>query len=292
MKNPLKKNESESTAFAKVLVNRNTFAEDRIKSYFGDVVEIANEWIIPLMKQLQIEVTFENVAEYVGEDIKSLFIDTLIMRKTNGAFVPPTKYKQLYGELEQDFETALNSVIANSPYIQRLKQENAQATAKYQDKVTECEKTLAEEEFIGNRGEKERAKKELPLNRSLLQRVTTDGVEYINNQIESRKQAFSFVSIDKNPLKSQKEWFKMVGETIAFDDEKIMRATAIYAETPKEVALIEKLRQLAALTNEIYGKEYPGPLRAFCTFFTTDNGKVVLKPDISKGAIEEYAKNI
>lgn len=292
MRNPLKKNESESAAFAKVLVNRNTFAEDRIKSHFGDVVEIANEWIIPLMKQLQIEVTFENVAEYVGEDIKSLFIDTLIMRKTNGAFVPPTKYKQLYGELEQDFETALNSVIANSPYIQRLKQENAQATAKYQNKVTECEKTLAEEEFIGNRGEKERAKKELPLNKSLLQRVTTDGVEYINNQIESRKQAFSFVSIDKNPLKSQKEWFKMVGETIAFDDEEIMRATAIYAETPKEVALIEKLRQLAALTNEIYGKEYPGPLRAFCTFFTTDNGKVVLKPDISKGAIEEYAKNI
>ena len=42
----------------RVFVNRNTDREDMLKARFVEQLSIVNTWIIPLMKQLNIEVTF------------------------------------------------------------------------------------------------------------------------------------------------------------------------------------------------------------------------------------------
>lgn len=289
---PFKKSETGNKVSAKVFVNRNEIKENFLKNYFGSIVGIVNGWIIPLMKQFNIEVTFDNITDYIGEDIKSLFIDTLIIRKENGAFVPPTKHKQMYAETEKDFEKALLEVITNSPKIKGMKQSNEQATKDYESKIKECRAILAEDDYVGNKARKEKAQTDLALYNNLFLKVTSTGIENIKHEIECEKENFANTKVEVNRLKGQKGWFNLTDDELSFNEEVIIKASAVYADTPQEIALLDKLKQLAALTNEIYGNEYPGALAGFCTFFITDKGKVVLKSDITKDALVKYAKNM
>lgn len=78
----------------------------------------------------------------------------------------------------------------------------------------------------------------------------------------------------------------------AFSDEVTLVCTLIRKVLDKEERLINKLKQIAGITNEIYGTDYPGPLAAFCTFFEVKHGIVVLKSDIRKDNLIRYSKNL
>lgn len=276
----------------RVFVNRNTDREDTLKARFVEQLSIVNTWIIPLMKQLNIEVTFESVVSYVGKDIKSLFIDTLIMRDVNWGYIPPTKYTQLYQEKEKEFESALMEVINNSLPIRSQKRDNETAQAQYISKIKACEAILAEETTLYNKDKKEKTQRELVTHKASLLRVQSKGVESIKDNIKSKVEEFSKLSFDVNMLKNQSGWFKLTDNELCFDEETIIEACAVYAKTPQEIALLDKLKQFADLTNEIYGTNYPGALAAFYTFFEVEKGKVMLKPDIQEDAIKQYAKNM
>ena len=275
---------------ARVFVNRNIMAEEMLKNRFIEQVSIVNMWIIPLMKQLNIEVTFESVVGYVGENIKSLFIETLIMRDVNEGYILPTKYKQLYTEKEKEFEAALLEVINNSLPIRSQKRDNETAQTLYERKIKECEAIIAQETTLGNEADKYEAQRKLMAYKSSLSRVQS--TEKIQDKIKSQVEEFSLLSFKVNLLKNQSGWFKLTDNELCFDEETIIAACAVYAETPQEVELLNELQQLADSMNEIYGANYPGALAAFCTFFEVEKGKVVLKSDIQKDAIERYAKNM
>lgn len=292
MKNPLKTNVPESKAFHKVFVNRNVWLEEEIKGRFVGTISIVNEWIIPLMKQFGFNVNFESVMDFIGTDIKSLFIDALVLRDVNGTTLLPSKYEQLYKEKEKVFESGLLNVITDCNTIRWLKQENKSAGAGYERKIADCQKVLAEPSTIGNKGKKENAQMDLAKYKALWNSVSSVGEDRIKDEIKSKVEEFSRLSIETNVLKSQKGLFKLTEAGIEFEDEVIMEMCAVYAETPQEVAFIEKLKQLADLINEVYGDNFPGPRAAFYPFFKSENGHVTTHDEITKQSIEEFAKLI
>jgi len=272
-----------------VFINRNESAE---LSFFYDryesAVAQANEWIIPLLKEFGSQITIEVICDYLKGDTRERFIDLLISKKTSERILP-AELKRLQDEANKEFDDVLLKVIKQGHRVSATKKAQVAAIENYNNKIKKLNGELERTRHMDSRAAIQR---EIDSVYAFLGQTESKCTREIESIIEDEKRCFSFVAEEKYYLESVSGFLILDCDTLKIDREKVAATFAVYADTPKEVKLIEKLRQLADVTNEIYGSDYPGALSAFCTFFTTEKGKVVLKPDIQKDAIRQYAKNM
>ena len=112
------------------------------------------------------------------------------------------------------------------------------------------------------------------------------------SNLKKAAEAYRQEAEEKHLLSFATGFLILDSDTLQFDRAKVAATFGVYADTAQEVALLDKLKQLAALTNEIFGKEYPGAQVAFSAFFEMENGKVILSKNIKKETLSEYAKNM
>ena len=273
---------------SKVFVNRNEDAEMRFYSKFTRGVVFVNNFVIPLLKEFGAEITTNVILDYQKGDTRDRFLDLLIGQKTNGRILP-AELRRLQDIANKEFDEALEKVIKQGRRYTATLESQAAFRKKYDDTVSSLQSEMRR--FPQGVRYKE-AKGKLKDTYDLISRFEESSRNELKRVIEDEKRYFSEGAEEKHLLSFATGFLVFNGDTLQFDQAKVAATFSVYAETAQEIALLDKLKQLAALTNEIYGNAYPGAIAAFCTFFIADQGKVVLKSDIKKEDLVKYAKNM
>ena len=273
---------------SKVFVNRNEDAEMHFYNKYARGVGFANSFIIPLLKEFGAEITTNVILDYQKGDTRDRFLDLLIGQKTNGRILP-AELRRLQDIANKEFDEALEKVIKQGRRYTATLESQAAFRKKYDDTVSSLQSEMRR--FPQGVRYKE-AKGKLKDTYDLISRFEESSRNELKRVIEDEKRYFSEGAEEKHLLSFATGFLVFNGDTLQFDQAKVAATFSVYAETAQEIALLDKLKQLAALTNEIYGNAYPGAIAAFCTFFIADQGKVVLKSDIKKEDLVKYAKNM
>ena len=273
---------------SKVFVNRNEDAEMHFYNKYARGVSFANSFIIPLLKEFGAEITTNVILDYQKGDTRDRFLDLLIGQKTNGRILP-AELRRLQDIANKEFDEALEKVIKQGRRYTATLESQAAFRKKYDDTVSSLQSEMRR--FPQGVRYKE-AKGKLKDTYDLISRFEESSRNELKRVIEDEKRYFSEGAEEKHLLSFATGFLVFNGDTLQFDQAKVAATFSVYAETAQEIALLDKLKQLAALTNEIYGNAYPGAIAAFCTFFIADQGKVVLKSDIKKEDLVKYAKNM
>ena len=272
----------------RVFVNRNEDAEMHFYSKFTRGVVFVNNFVIPLLKEFGAEITTNVILDYQKGDTRDRFLDLLIGQKTNGRILP-AELRRLQESADKEFEKALEKVITQGEHYTATLKSQATARKKYDDTVSSLQSEMRR---FPQGVRYEEAKEKLNDTYGFISRFEESSRNELKRVIEDEKRYFSEGAEEKHLLSFAAGFLVFNGDTLQFDQAKVAATFSVYAETAQEIALFDKLKQLAALTNEIYGNAYPGANAAFYTFFTDDQGKVVLKSDIKKDALVKYAKNM
>lgn len=272
----------------RVFVNRNEDAEMHFYSKFTRGVVFVNNFVIPLLKEFGAEITTNVILDYQKGDTRDRFLDLLIGQKTNGRILP-AELRRLQESADKEFEKALEKVITQGEHYTATLKSQATARKKYDDTVSSLQSEMRR---FPQGVRYEEAKEKLNDTYGFISRFEESSRNELKRVIEDEKRYFSEGAEEKHLLSFAAGFLVFNGDTLQFDQAKVAATFSVYAETAQEIALFDKLKQLAALTNEIYGNAYPGAIAAFCTFFIADQGKVVLKSDIKKEDLVKYAKNM
>ena len=273
---------------SRVFVNRNEDAEMRFYNKFTHGVVFVNNFVIPLLKEFGAEITTNVILDYQKGDTRDRFLDLLIGQKTNGRILP-AELRRLQESADKEFDKALEKVIIQGEHYTATLKSQATARKKYDDTVSSLQSEMRR---FPQGVRYEEAKEKLNDTYGFISRFEESSRNELKRVIEDEKRYFSEGAEEKHLLSFAAGFLVFNGDTLQFDQAKVAATFSVYAETAQEVALLDKLKQLAALTNEIYGNAYPGAIAAFCTFFIADQGKVVLKSDIKKDALVKYASNL
>lgn len=272
---------------SRVFVSRNEDAEMRFYSKFTRGVAFVNNFVIPLLKEFGAEITTNVILDYQKGDTRDRFLDLLIGQKTNGRILP-AELRRLQESADKEFDKALEKVITQGEHYTATLESQAAFRKKYDDTVSSLQ---SEMQRFPQGVRYEEAKGKLKDTYDFISRFEESSRNELKRVIEDEKRYFSEGAEEKHLLSFATGFLVFNGNTLQFDQAKVAATFSVYAETAQEIALLDKLKQLAALTNEIYGNAYPGAIAAFCTFFIADQGKVVLKSDIKKEDLVKYAKN-
>ena len=272
----------------RVFVSRNEDAEMRFYSKFTHGVVFVNNFVIPLLKEFGAEITTNVILDYQKGDTRDRFLDLLIGQKTNGRILP-AELRRLQESADKEFDKALEKVITQGEHYTAALKSQATARKKYDDTVSSLQSEMRR---FPQGVRYEEAKEKLNDTYGFISRFEESSRNELKRVIEDEKRYFSEGAEEKHLLSFATGFLVFNGNTLQFDQAKVAATFSVYAETAQEIALLDKLKQLAALTNEIYGNAYPGAIAAFCTFFIADQGKVVLKSDIKKEDLVKYANNL
>ncbi|MBQ8047030.1 MAG: hypothetical protein IJ196_03800 [Prevotella sp.] len=271
----------------KVFINRNEWAESRFYTKHANALSIANVWIIPLMQKFGVAVNFNSINDYLGANTRDLFIDEIIRSRVKGVLWP-AEMKRHQAEAENTFDKALLEVIESGDRIKNHKAEYDKARQDYEDKKRE----LAEQrENAFAQARKDEITREISSISEYVARLDINEAESRREIIEDEKRAFQQAAEEAHNLEPIRDYIKFEGGKIEFDEQKVIAKFAVYADNKKEVKLYEKVKQLAALINEVYGGQFGVPT-AFYHFFSVRDGRVIISPEIKKEILEKYAKNM
>ena len=273
---------------SKVFVNRNEDAEMHFYNKYARGVSFANSFIIPLLKEFGAEIAINTILDYQKGDTRDRFIDLLIGKKTNGRILP-AELRRLQESADKEFDKALEKVITQGEHYTATLKSQATARKKYDDTVSSLQSEMRR---FPQGVRYEEAKGKLNDTYGFISRFEESSRNELKRVIEDEKRYFSEGAEEKHLLSFATGFLVFNGNTLQFDQAKVAATFSVYAETAQEIALLDKLKQLAALTNEIFGKKYPGAQVAFSAFFEMENGKVILSKNIKKETLSEYAKNM
>ena len=272
----------------RVFVNRNEDAEMAFYGKFTHGVIFVNKFVIPLLKEFGAEITIDVILDYQKGDTRDRFLDLLIGQKTNGRILP-AELRRLQESADKEFGKALEKVIKQGEHYTAVLKDQAIARKKYDDKISSLQSEMQKYKQ-GVRYEEARIK--LKDTYGFVDRFEENSRNELKRVIEDEKRYFSEDAEEKHLLSFATGFLVFDGDTLQFDRAKVAATFGVYAETAQEVALLDKLKQHAALTNEIFGKKFPGAQVAFSAFFGMENGKVILSPNIKKETLSEYANNM
>lgn len=273
---------------SRVFVNRNQVAEMQFYNKYTGGVDFANKYIIPLLKEFGADITIETILDYQKGDTRDRFLDLLISKKAS-ARILPAELKRYLDEAGKEFDAALLKIIKQGYRVTATKERQAEERKNYQNKINSLNLELERTRLSGSRDEINRKIDEVY---GFIRNHEVRCSREIEDITKDEQRYFGMLSEEKHNLSFASSFLFLDGDTVQIDKAKVTATLGVYASTPQEIALLDKLKQLAALTNEIYGNEYPGALAGFCTFFISDKGKVVLKSDIEKESLVKYAKNM
>ena len=202
----------------------------------------------------------------------------------------PAELKRLQDIANKEFDEALEKVIKQGRRYTATLESQAAFRKKYDDKIS----SLQSEMFrYGEQSPRyNEAQKEINETYDHISKFEGSSRNELKRVIEDEKVYFAQGAEEKHLLSFATGFLILDSDTLQFDRAKVAATFGVYADTAQEVALLDKLKQLAALTNEIFGKEYPGAQVAFSAFFEMENGKVILSKNIKKETLSEYAKNM
>lgn len=272
----------------RVFVNRNEDAEMHFYNKYARGVSFANSFIIPLLKEFGAEITTNVILDYQKGDTRERFLDLLIGQKTNGRILP-AELRRLQESADKEFDKALEKVITQGEHYTATLKSQATARKKYDDTVSSLQSEMRR---FPQGVRYEEAKEKLNDTYGFISRFEESSRNELKRVIEDEKRYFSEGAEEKHLLSFATGFLVFNGNTLQFDQAKVAATFSVYAETAQEIALLDKLKQLAALTNEIFGKKYPGAQVAFSAFFEMENGKIILSQNIKKETLSEYAKNM
>ena len=272
----------------RVFVNRNEDAEMHFYNKYARGVSFANSFIIPLLKEFGAEIAINTILDYQKGDTRDRFIDLLIGKKTNGRILP-AELRRLQESADKEFDKALEKVITQGEHYTATLKSQATARKKYDDTVSSLQSEMRR---FPQGVRYEEAKGKLNDTYGFISRFEESSRNELKRVIEDEKRYFSEGAEEKHLLSFATGFLVFNGNTLQFDQAKVAATFSVYAETAQEIALLDKLKQLAALTNEIFGKKYPGAQVAFSAFFEMENGKIILSQNIKKETLSEYAKNM
>lgn len=274
---------------SRVFVNRNEDAEMSFYNKYARGVSFANSFIIPLLKEFGAEIAINTILDYQKGDTRDRFIDLLIGKKTNGRILP-AELKRLQDIANKEFDEALEKVIKQGRRYTATLESQAAFRKKYDDKIS----SLQSEMFrYGEQSPRyNEAQKEINETYDHISKFEGSSRNELKRVIEDEKVYFAQGAEEKHLLSFATGFLILDSNTLQFDRAKVAATFGVYADTAQEVALLDKLKQLAALTNEIFGKKYPGAQVAFSAFFEMENGKIILSQNIKKETLSEYAKNM
>lgn len=273
---------------SRVFVNRNEDAEMSFYNKYARGVGFANSFIIPLLKEFGAEITIDVILDYQRGDTRDRFLDLLIGQKTNGRILP-AELRRLQESADKEFDKALEKVITQGEHYTATLKSQATARKKYDDTVSSLQSEMRR---FPQGVRYEEAKGKLNDTYGFISRFEESSRNELKRVIEDEKRYFSEGAEEKHLLSFATGFLVFNGNTLQFDQAKVAATFSVYAETAQEIALLDKLKQHAALTNEIFGKKFPGAQVAFSAFFGMENGKVILSPNIKKETLSEYAKNM
>jgi hypothetical protein len=274
---------------SKVFVNRNEDAEMHFYNKYARGVSFANSFIIPLLKEFGTEIAIDNILDYQKGDTRDRFIDLLIGKKTNGRILP-AELKRLQDIANKEFDEALEKVIKQGKRYTATLESQAAFRKKYDGKISSLQSEMLR---YGEQSPRyNEAQKEINETCDHISKFEGSSRNELKRVIEDEKVYFAQEAEEKHLLSFATGFLILDSDTLQFDRAKVAATFGVYADTAQEVALLDKLKQLAALTNEIFGKEYPGAQVAFSAFFEMENGKVILSKNIKKETLSEYAKNM
>ena len=287
MKNPFKKNKPIIKSMEKVLVNRDLSAE---LNFYNDrhsiAIGAANKWIIPLMLKFEIPVSVEAINEIMAGNVRDAFIDAIIRKKVNDVLWP-SDWKRYQSEAEHVLDAALTELIEQGERLKAFEAEYKGYLLDYQNQINAANREL-EKIYNGDRVVELNQK----INTIHLSIAKTESIRDRKRRelIEDEKRDFNDMVEAKLTLGMARNFVKIENNRLDYDKEEVEKRFAIYADTEQEIALLDKVKHLAELINEVYGGNFPGPRAAFYLFFSINDGRVTISNDITKQSIQEFAK--
>ena len=245
----------------------------------------ANKWVIPIMKKFGIPITLDSVIEYsIANDLRKAVVDYSTRKALDGIDADLVRAIDINNQNKVNYDQGLKELIASFAEIEVKKEREMIENKKDSDSDfffkggVKIRKYLSKEHILGL----------LPEKKIIHTRKLEE--EYENIAVTAEQNFRLRVSQCK--LASSRDFLILDGETLKFDDIKIQDKFAVYAEGKNEIKLIEKLKQLANLTNEIYGENFYNSDFAFNIFFKQTKDGVKINPDIKKKDITAYSKNV
>lgn len=272
----------------KAFINRDEWAESRFYTKHNNALSIANKWIIPLMQKFNVAVNFNAINDYLGANTRDLFIDEIIRNKVKG-ILWPAEMKRHQTEAEKVFDKTLLEVIEQGDRYKSQEAEYDKARQDYEKRLKELSEQQANT-FAQARIEE--INREISDIGTFISRLESNAATNRREIIEDEKRAFSSIAEETYSLEPARDFIKIEGGEIIFDEKKVAAHFAVYADNKKQAKLIERVKQLATAFNDVYGDQFPGVQVGFYNFLCVRNGRVEISPEIKKGVLEKYANNI
>ena len=289
MRNLFFKKKQQTDNMEKVFVNRDLGAE--VAFYNGNysiAIAAANKWIIPLMHKFEMPVSISDINNIMATGIRDTFIDEIVRKRANGT-IWPSDWKRYQADAEHYFSAALLEVIENGQRIKMFEAEYERCLADYQARIN-----TAIDERNNTRYDADITELNHKIS-SLNASISKMEASHSGNRkevIEDEKRDFENMVEAKPVLGMALDYLKIENGILVYDKEKVEKHFAVYAETEQEIKLIEKVKQLSALINEVYGNQFGAIQESFYLFFSVSNGRVIINPELQKGTIQKYAKNL
>ena len=291
MKNPFKKNKPIIKSMEKVLVNRDLSAE---LNFYNDrhsiAIGAANKWIIPLMLKFEIPVSVEAINEIMTVNVRDAFIDAII-RKKDKDILWPSDWNRHKSEAEHVLDAAVTELIEQGKRLKAFETEYEGYLANYQNQINAAKREL---ERVYNGDRVIELNQKIDSIHSSIANTESSKNRRRREIIEDEKRDFNDMVEAKLTLGMARNFVKIENNRLDYDKEEVEKRFAIYADTEQEIALLDKVKHLAELINEVYGSQFAEPKTAFYHFFSvsSDNGRVIINPEIKKETLIKYAKEI
>lgn len=287
MKNPFKKNKPIIKSMEKVLVNRDLSAE---LNFYNDRHSIAigavNKWIIPLMLKFEIPVSVKAIDEIMTVNVRDAFIDAIIRKKVKD-ILWPSDWNRHKSEAEHVLDAAVTELIEQGERLKAFETAYEGYLANYQNQINAAKREL---ERVYNGDRVVELNQKIDSIHSSIAKTESNRNSRRREIIEDEKRDFNDMVEAKLTLGMARNFVKIENNRLYYDKEEVEKRFAIYADTEQEIALLDKVKHLAELINEVYGGNFPGPRAAFYLFFSNNDGRVTISNDITKQSIQEFAK--
>ena len=226
------------------------------------------------------------IDEIFAGNVRDAFLDAIIRKKVNGVLWP-SEWKRYQSEAEHVLDAALLEIIEQGERMKAFEAEYNGYLSEYHNKIREIEQKLERGYNV------ELNQKKTALYTSIAKTEASRDRQR-HEHIEDEKRDFDNMVEAKLTLGMARSFVKLDNDRLVYDEEAVEKRFAVYADTEQEIKLLDKVKQLAALINEVYGTQFFEPTTAFYHFFSInkDNGRVVVKPDLEKETLVKYAKDI
>jgi hypothetical protein len=270
----------------RIFLRRDREAETQFESDYLSSLYRANKWIIPIMKKFGIPITLDSVIEYsVAKDLRKAVVDHLTRKALDGMDADLMRAIDINNREKDHYDEKIKELIRDFAEIETEKERKMILAKKDSDSDfftiggEKIRKYLSKEDILSLLSEKK------------IRHTNRIREEYEDISVTPEQNFNLHVSHSK--LAQIRGLLILSRETLEFDNAKIQEKFTVYAEGGNEIKLVEKLKRLADLINEIYGKDFYNSSFAFDIFFNYDEKSgVKIKSDVEKKRLVEYSKNI